>query len=321
VEVTFIRFGTSSPGVFGFWVSLISAICMVVTATAHGTERDVMSQQKSTPVPAPDEVGRLYDRLALSAAATFGNNLHFGYWDDPDGDVPFSEAADRLTDIITEKLKIKPGSHVLDVGCGVGGPGVRLARNTGARVTGISVSREQVTLANSLAESAGLAERVVFQQADAMKMPFPAQSFDAVMALESIPHMPDRGQVLTQICRSLRPGGRLALTDIYERAPIPASKRPAVDRIINNDFKATLVQAEDYPPLLRNAGLWFEEILDISEQSCSKSLLWMLERINVAGPDFEAMFGDGMPGRADIADVIDIPELGYLVLAAKRPER
>jgi hypothetical protein len=68
---------------------------MVVTATAHGTERDVMSQQKSTPVPAPDEVGRLYDRLALSAAATFGNNLHFGYWDDPDGDVPFSEAADR----------------------------------------------------------------------------------------------------------------------------------------------------------------------------------------------------------------------------------
>lgn len=111
------------------------------------------------------------------------------------------------------------------------------------------------------------------------------------------------------------------MTDIYERAPIPASKRPAVDRIINNDFKATLVQAEDYPPLLRNAGLWFEEILDISEQSCSKSLLWMLERINEAGPDFEAMFGDGMPGRADIADVIDIPELGYLVLAAKRPER
>src|SRR4051794_12720175 len=114
-----------------------------------------MSQKKSAPVPVPDEVGRLYDRFALSAAATFGNNLHFGYWDGPDSEVPFSEAADRLTDIITDKLKIRPGSHVLDVGCGVGGPGVRIARNFGARVTGISISREQVTLANSLAESAG----------------------------------------------------------------------------------------------------------------------------------------------------------------------
>ncbi|MBV9163757.1 MAG: methyltransferase domain-containing protein [Pseudonocardiales bacterium] len=81
---------------------------------------------------------------------------------------------------------------------------------------GISVSREQIAVANSLAESVGLAERVVFQQENAMEMLFPAQSFDAAIALESIPHMPDRGQVLTQICRSLRPGDRPVLTDFLQ---------------------------------------------------------------------------------------------------------
>jgi cyclopropane fatty-acyl-phospholipid synthase-like methyltransferase len=73
---------------------------------------------------------------------------------------PLGEAADRLIDVMTENLKIGVRSHVLDVGCGIGGPGVRIARLTGARVTGISVSQEQIRLANSLAESAGVTERV-----------------------------------------------------------------------------------------------------------------------------------------------------------------
>ncbi|MGB6161784.1 MAG: class I SAM-dependent methyltransferase [Pseudonocardiaceae bacterium] len=62
-----------------------------------------------------------------------------------------------------------------------------------------------------------------------MELPFPAQSFDAAIALESIPHMPDRGQVLAQIYRVLRPGGRLVLTDFFERAPIPTAKQPSLD--------------------------------------------------------------------------------------------
>jgi O-methyltransferase StaMB len=187
---------------------------------------------------------------------------------------------------------------------------VRIARRTGARVTGISVSQEQIKVANSLVESTGLAERVVFQQANAMEMPFPPQSFDAAIALESLPHMPDRGQVLTQICRSLRPGGRLVLTDMIERAPIPAAKQPAVDRLLN-DFMTTLVRAEDYPPMLRHAGLWFEEILDITE-SVTKStfLLRQLDAI---------MFGDETADRFDRMDEI-ISEIGCLIIVAKCPK-
>jgi O-methyltransferase StaMB len=275
-----------------------------------------MSHEKSPLAPAPDEVGHFYDSLALGASAVFGHNIHYGYWDDSDSETPFGEAADRLTDIMVDKLKIGPGSHVLDVGCGVGGPAVRIASTTGARITGISVSREQVALANSLAESAGLAERVVFQQADAMEMQFPAQSFDAAIALESIMHM-DRGQALTQICQSLRPGGRLVLTDIFERVSIPAARRPTVDRICKI-LGITLVRVEDYPPLLRGAGLLFEEILDISERSVPKSHAWFLDRMNEARQNVET-FDDEIARRLDVIDMDDIPGYGYLMLVAKRP--
>jgi O-methyltransferase StaMB len=276
----------------------------------------VMSPGKPTFIPIPDEVGQFYDRFTSPSLMPSGNNLHVGYWDNPDSEVPLSEATDRLTDMLIEKLKIRAGSHVLDVGCGIGGPGVRIARLTGARVTGISVSQEQIRLANSLAESAGVAERVLFQRANAMELPFPAQSFDAAIALESFFHMPDRKQVLAQIRRSLRPGGRLVLTDSFERAPISIAKQPTVNRFFNS--VATVVQAEDYPPMLRHAGLWFEEILDISEQTLRNSYIWWsrwTKRQNLGQ-------GDEMgPDRLDAEGLIDIPELGYLMVLAKRPEK
>lgn len=275
-----------------------------------------MSQQ---PMRVPDEIGQHYDHVATLGPPPPNYNLHMGYWDDLDNEVPFGEASDRLTDIMTERLKIGAGSHVLDVGCGVGGPGVRIARLTGARVTGISISQKQVRLANSLAESAGLAERAVFHEANAMELPFPAQSFDAAIALESIIHMPDRGQVLTQISRALRPGGRLVLTDFFERAPIPADKQPKVDRFLNVTM-TTMTQAEAYPPLLRQAGLWFEEIQDISEQTLPKSIIiWLSPQTDQALQDTMAELREVVDDRFDPTDIA-IPEFGHLMVVAKRPE-
>jgi O-methyltransferase StaMB len=61
-----------------------------------------MFQKKTNLMPVPEEVGRFYDRLATqgatTTATTLGNNLHVGYWDDPDSEVSFDEAADRLTE-------------------------------------------------------------------------------------------------------------------------------------------------------------------------------------------------------------------------------
>ncbi|MGH3687991.1 MAG: hypothetical protein ACRDSM_23695 [Pseudonocardiaceae bacterium] len=67
-----------------------------------------MSQEKSALVPISDEVGRLYDRFTSPSLMPSGSNLHVGYWDNPDSEVPLGEATDRLTDMMTEKLRSGP---------------------------------------------------------------------------------------------------------------------------------------------------------------------------------------------------------------------
>ncbi|GAA3010021.1 SAM-dependent methyltransferase [Streptomyces fulvorobeus] len=280
-----------------------------------------MAQQPAPPaLPVPDEVGRLYDRYTDLGSATLGENLHFGYWDTPDSPVPLTEATDRLTDLMTDRLHIGPGSRVLDLGCGTGRPALRIADRTGADVTGISISHKQVERATALAADRGLADRVRFERADAMDLPFAAGSFDAVIALESIIHMPDRARVLRQVARVLRPGGRLVLTDFFERAPIPDSGRPAVERYLR-EFMMTMVQAEDYPPLLRQAGLWFDELTDISGPTLRRTFIELSARINGSAQQLAADYGGELVEQFDPADMTDVEEFGHLLVVAVRPGR
>lgn len=268
--------------------------------------------------PVPEEVGALYDRYTGLVDATVGENLHFGYWDTHDSEVPLAAAANRLTDLMADRLQINSGDRVLDVGCGVGGPGVRIARRTGAQLTGISVSRQQIARANARAASAGLADRVEFRHANAMELPFAEESFDAAIALESIIHMPDREKVLGQIARTLRPGGRLVLTDFFERGPIPEAKRPAVNRYLR-DFLMTLADFEDYPAMVRQSGLRLVELLDITEQSCRQTFVQLSAQINESRQSLKSEFDEQIVDQFNPADMIDIPEFGSLLAVAQRP--
>ncbi|MFB7476420.1 methyltransferase domain-containing protein [Kitasatospora sp. NPDC056184] len=277
-----------------------------------------MAQQPAYPfLPDPVEVGRLYDRYTDLGSATLGESLHFGYWDTPDSTVPLAEATDRLTDLMTDRLAIGHGARVLDLGCGTGAPGTRIARRTGAQVTGISVSGRQVERANALSASLGLADRARFEHADAMDLPFAEDSFDAVIALESIIHMPDRAHVLGQVARVLRPGGRLVLTDFFERAPIPDSGRAAVDRYLR-EFLMTMIQAEDYPPMLRRAGFRFEELTDISDPTLRRTFVELSARIGGSADALSEAHGADLVEQFDPHDMIDVAEFGHLLVVATR---
>jgi len=67
---------------------------------------------------------------------------------------------------IAAKLRLSPGQHVLDIGCGWGGMALYLAQVADVQVTGITLSEEQLALARERAEAAGLADRVEFRLAD-----------------------------------------------------------------------------------------------------------------------------------------------------------
>jgi SAM-dependent methyltransferase len=111
-------------------------------------------------------------------------------------------------------LKLAPKAHTLEVGCGSGGPALFLARETGAQVTGVDVDEQGVAQANRMAQELGMAERAQFQQADASQpLPFEDATFDAVLSVDAINHLPDRLAVLYELRRVLKPGGRLLFTD------------------------------------------------------------------------------------------------------------
>ncbi|MDH2387868.1 methyltransferase domain-containing protein [Streptomyces sp. HNM0663] len=273
-------------------------------------------------LPVPGAVGELYDQLTLNAMkdGTFNPNVHIGYWDTPDSEASIDEAMDRLTDVFIERMGVDDSSHVLDLGCGVGGPGLRVVAHTGARVTGISISAEQIKTANRLADQAGVADRAVFRHGDAMKLPFADGSFDAVMALESICHMPDRQQVLTEVCRVLVPGGRLVLTDVFERAPRKDVRHPGIDKFCRS-LMATMADVDDYAALLHRSGLRLRGILDVTEQT---TLRTGRELVKMAGAeDRPAALDESNFHFTDDAfhpsDLAGVDDFGCLLVTAERP--
>ncbi|SRR5579864_7076231 len=111
-------------------------------------------------------------------------------------------------------LELSPAKTLLDVGCGAGGPALRIAAATGCSVVGIDVHEQAIATASSLAAQRGLAERAEFRSANAAgPLPFSNTSFDAITCIDAINHLSDRPRVIAEWARLLKPGGRLLFTD------------------------------------------------------------------------------------------------------------
>lgn len=104
-------------------------------------------------------------------------------------------------------------SRLLDVACGSGGPTLRIAASTGASVVGVDIHSQAIAQARALAASQGRAS-ARFETLDAGgPLPFDDGSFDAVLCIDAINHLPDRARTLAEWRRVLVPGGRLVFTD------------------------------------------------------------------------------------------------------------
>ncbi len=87
---------------------------------------------------------------------------------------------------IAKKLRIEPGMHVLDIGCGWGGMGLTLARNHGAKVLGITLSKEQLAAAQERARAAGLERQVEFRMTDYREL---SGQFDRIVSVGMFEHV------------------------------------------------------------------------------------------------------------------------------------
>ncbi|MGH3374137.1 MAG: SAM-dependent methyltransferase [Actinoallomurus sp.] len=228
-----------------------------------------MTSQPAVP-PTADQVTDYYGALGPLLQMAWGDNFHFGYWDGPSDTSSPAEATDRFTDLLVERLRVGVGDRVLDVGCGIGRPALRLASTTGAGVLGVTISRQQVEQASELARVEGVSDQVSFEYADGMDMPFEADSFDAVLAFESIVHM-DRAIALREMTRVLKPGGRVVLTDVFtvsddaSDSPSSGATDETSRKTDGPDISSWLKGIDDYPALVAGANLVLDELIDVTK--------------------------------------------------------
>jgi ubiquinone/menaquinone biosynthesis C-methylase UbiE len=111
-------------------------------------------------------------------------------------------------------LQLGRASTLLDVACGSGGTTLRIAEQAGCSVVGIDLHPDAIRQAEMDARSRKLAASATFGLADASTaLPFLDASFEAIICIDAILHLPDREAVLKEWSRVLKSGGRLVFTD------------------------------------------------------------------------------------------------------------
>lgn len=173
-------------------------------------------------------------------------------------------------------LGLTPEHHVLEIASGSGGPALYLARKAGCRLTGLDSNEHGVATASALAARAGQAERVRFMVADAnLRLPFESGSFDALLCIDAMNHLPDRLAVLHDWHRVLRPGGRAIFTDpVVITGPVTDDElalRSSVGRFL-------FVPPGVNERLIAQAGLTLVRHEDVSENAASVSGRWRQAR-------------------------------------------
>jgi SAM-dependent methyltransferase len=132
--------------------------------------------------------------------------------DYPEEADPFSFVTSTDLRRIAEELEVGHGQTMVDLACGRGGPGLWVARETGASLIGVDFSEVAVQQAQQRALQLGLNERARFMVGDAGSTGLPGASTDGVMSVDSFWLFPDKPGAAAEVARILRPGGRFVFT-------------------------------------------------------------------------------------------------------------
>ena len=250
-----------------------------------------------------------YDLVTDFFEYGWGQSFHFAPRAENES---FAASLARHEHHIALRLGLGPGMTAVDLGCGVGGPLIEIARFSGARITGVNNNAPQLERAARRSEEAGLGHLADWLHCDFMQVDAPDASFDAAYSIEASCCAPDKEGIYAEAFRLLRPGGRFAvyeycLTDRYDGADpghrrlkagmehgggLPDIARPhEVDAAVRN-VGFELVEARDlaaeappgipwYQPLA-GSGLSFARVRSSAPgRRLTHGSLWLLERLGV----------------------------------------
>jgi cyclopropane-fatty-acyl-phospholipid synthase len=176
------------------------------------------------------------------------------YFGRPDMTLEEAQLAKKIH--IASKLMIEPGMKVLDIGCGWGGMGLELAGRYGADVTGVTLSQEQLAIANQRAKAANLDQRARFSLTDYRDVQGP---FDRIVSVGMFEHVgaPNFRTYFQQVARLLTDDG-VALIHSIGRRTGPGVTQPWIAKYI---FPGGYIPAlSEMTAAIEDAGLWITDI-------------------------------------------------------------
>jgi SAM-dependent methyltransferase len=115
---------------------------------------------------------------------------------------------------LAAQMEIKPGMHLLDIGCGIGGASRFMAETYSCRVTGLDLTEDFVRTAEALARRVGLQGRVSYRQGSALALPFAPATFDGAYLMHVGMNIEDKAALFRQVRAVLKPGGVFAIYDV-----------------------------------------------------------------------------------------------------------
>ncbi len=198
-----------------------------------------------------------YDLVTPFYWLLWGSHIHHGLWQSQESP---ARAQQQLTETLAREAGIRTREDVLDVGCGMGGSSIHLARKLGCRVTGITISRLQRLWAENSARWNRAAGRTQFHCVDAEQASFPPEAFDVVWSIECTEHLYDKPRFFRRAAEWLRPGGRMAICAWLAGDNVEHEQQMRqVHDVCEGFFCPSLGTSGDYRRWMSDAGLTVEQ--------------------------------------------------------------
>lgn len=138
--------------------------------------------------------------------------INLGYWEEAEN---IDDACEDMAKFLADKAELNSSDEVLDVGFGFGDQDTFWYKNYKPKhITGINITQSQVDIAVKDVQKLGLEKNIDLLHGSATRMPFEAEFFDKVIALECAFHFRSRTDFFREAFRVLNHGGKLAIADI-----------------------------------------------------------------------------------------------------------
>ncbi len=178
----------------------------------------------------------------------------------------------QATTEMAEMAALQPGTEILDLGCGIGGPSRFLAAQYGCRVTGIDLVEEFIAAARMLTEQTGLSGQVEFIRGNMLDLPFDPGRFDVAWSQHTFMNIREKAALLDQIRRVLKQEGQLVIYEVVSGRisppvyPVQWAGDASISFLTSADELLDLLKAGGFESLqwrdVTGACLeWFERIV------------------------------------------------------------